>query len=202
MENKPTYKISASLINSYYYYLENKNKLGQYESFLEILSGKFTGNFWTERGNQYEAEVFEGKHGKVSELVKPLAKQIWGNTLFKFPEFNIRLAGKVDVIDQTNNIIYDIKRVDKFSKDKYASSVQHLLYFYLFPKVTDFYYIVTYGLGDRIEDTEIIHQQRPLDEELHKEVLTHIINFINAMAEDNKFWQIYATYQQYKQKGR
>lgn len=196
--NKPIYKITPSLINSYKYYKENPSKKS-FDSFKQSLSNNFKGNKWTKRGTIYESEVFAGKHGKVSELVKDDVKQKLFSGMMDFGEFIVRLSGKSDAMNKAKKRIIDIKRVDVFSKTKYDYSFQHILYFFLNPDIEEFYYVLTYGEGDTIEGTKVIPKKRPNEEELKKMVVTEIEDFFKFLKE-NDLWDTYTEKQKYNKR--
>lgn len=197
MSDKPTYKISASLLNNYFYYLNNpSNKT--FESLVKRLKNVFETNFFMERGNRFEDEVFKGEHGSMSELVKDLPKQVWASKIVERDEYNIRIAGIMDVIDEDKKIIYDIKRVSKFTKDKYDNSTQHLIYFYLRPEMNDFYYLAAVGRKD-IESKEVAHYKKPKDKDIEKTVL-HIIDNFYTFLKENNLWETYTSNQQTNKK--
>ena len=187
MDQKPTYKVSATIVNSYLYYKQFPSDQSK-QSFEDTLNKVFKSNKWTERGNRFEQEVFEGKHGKLSQLVSKLPKQQWGNKTLEFPEFKIFLSGKLDVFDPTKKRIYDIKRTDVFKEATYNNSVQHLFYLYLFPDVTNFYYLVAEGPDDTITDIHIVDKPRPEAlEDTVKKVITDFIDFLK----ENNYWETF-----------
>lgn len=188
MQSKATYKLSASIISNIDYY--KKFPTGEnLDSIIDSLKDIFKPNEFFERGLKYEEEVFEGKHGKVSELVKDLPKQKWESKIVDCGDFNIRIAGKVDVIDTERKRIYDIKRTTNFNAGNYINSIQHIYYFYLFPEIEDFYYLVAYG-KDKVEGHDIVHIKRPTTEELNKKVKESIIEFVRFLKDEN-LWEIY-----------
>lgn len=189
---KPIYKISPSLLNSYIYYLSNPTE-ENYKSFENTINGIFKTNFFIERGLRFEDEVFEGKHGKLSDLVKDLPKQVWANKVIRRENYDIKISGKLDVLDKENKRIYDIKRVQKFTQDKYDTSTQHLLYFYLLPEVNEFYYLVAEGNDNNLKHQVALYK-RPDDKVLEETVLHIIDNFYNFLKQKN-LWEAYTTKQ-------
>lgn len=190
--------MSVSPINKWKYFLETR-KDGTIEELRDYINGVFVTNPYFERGLKYEEEVYAGKHGKVSELVKDMEKQQWHSRIIEFEDFNIRLAGQSDAIDRENLRLIDIKRVDWFKKTKYDYSFQHTLYLYLNPDIKDFYYVVVAGKNNKITGEHIIHKKRPSDEELEKEVMDTITGFI-AFLKENDLWELYKEKQQYQYK--
>lgn len=187
-----TYKITASLINSYLYYKNGNKTEEDYNSFLNTLKNIYTENKWTKRGTLFEKEVYKNKHGKLSQLIVPLDKQVWCEKVITFSGMQIRIAGKLDALDKKNKIIYDIKRVDKFNEKKYSdeATVQHLFYFFLNPDITDFYYLVVSGKYNNIDGQYIVHKKRLDEPELQKSVFNIIGEFYNFL-KDNDLFELY-----------
>lgn len=190
------YKISASLLNSWIYYEANQSEK-TYNDFLKSLKGEFKTNRWIKRGNKFESEVSEGKHGKLSELVKDLPKQVWCNKTIELDGLSIKISGKLDVIDESKKRIYDVKRVNEFSEDKYDYSAQHILYFYLNPGIEDFYYLVASGVTNENIEFNVIHKKRPENvENLVFSIIRKFFNFLKA----NNLWTVYTEFQKVKGK--
>lgn len=186
MSRKPTYKLSASLINSYLYYLEQPNDY-TYISMVKTVIGAFETNKWLERGQAFEEEVFEGKHGRISDIVKDLKREVWGNRIIETKDFNLRLSAKLDAIDYDNKRIFDIKRVDTYRKENYSinRTAQHTFYFFMFPEVEEFYYLVAEGPGDVITNQHVVKIKRPSQEVLDERMRTYISSFLNFLKENN-----------------
>lgn len=190
------YKISASLLNSWIYYEANQSEK-TYDDFLKSLKGEFKTNRWINRGNKFESEVSEGKHGKLSELVKDLPKQVWCNKIIELDGLRIKISGKLDAIDESKKRIYDVKRVNEFSEDKYDYSAQHILYFYLNPDIEDFYYLVASGVTNENIEFNVIHKKRPENvENLVFSIIRKFFNFLKA----NNLWTVYTEFQKAKGK--
>ena len=191
MEKKKTYKITASLLNSWLYHMGSQSKSSM-KSLVDSLENKFKGNKWTRRGTIFEQEVVEGKHGKLSEIIKPLKKQVWCEKILETKDFKLRIAGKLDALDENKKVIYDIKRVDRYFEGKYDEdkTVQHLFYFYLNPEVKDFYYLIVEGEGNEIVKQHLVHKTRPEEKELEAMVLEKIVDFINFL-KVNDLWEVY-----------
>lgn len=180
MSNKKRYKLNASLINKYLYYKNNP-----YDNVLEQLKDSLN-NIWVDNeytilGKKFEQEVYNGKHGKLSSLIIPLEKQVWGNRTLNVGNVSIRFAGRLDALDRDKNVIYDIKRVGEFNERKYTDeqTVQHLIYFYLFPEVTDFYYLVT----DRDLKTHVVHINNTIYANVEQKLTEVVIDFLNFLNE-------------------
>lgn len=171
------------------------------EKSLESLKNNIIGKFVTteaiEQGFKYEEEVFAGKHGKISKLVKDLEKQKWGSKIIDCGDFYIRLSGKVDVIDTERKIIYDIKHTSNYNPKHYLDSIQHYYYFYLFPEIEDFYYLVAQAKNK--EDVKVLHVKRPPEQELQEKVKESITTIIEGLKE----FDLLETFKKYKlYKGR
>jgi hypothetical protein len=173
-------KISASLLNSWIYYKNNPTDKA-YESFLTTLKGEFKGNYWTRRGNKFEEEVFQGEHGKLSQLVESLPKQVWSNRNITVDGINIKISGKVDAIDYDKKSIYDIKRMNEYYKGKLDDSMQHPIYFFLNKDITNFYYLIVVGKGSEDTKLHIEHYKRPEEKELKKIILNTIREFFEFL---------------------
>jgi len=201
-KKKPTYKLSPSLVNSYLYYKQNPTQKNL-QSVINYLEGKFESNKYFERGLAYEDEVFEGKHGKMSTLVKDLPRDTWKNLLIEMEDFNIYLSGKRDAVDDSRKIIYDIKRVNKAGPDSYNDdiTVQHLYYFMLDEDKEMFYYLLAVSptMTNNPQDItfKVIPKTRPNKEELKKLVDNSINEFIEFLKEKN-LWQLYTSTQKTK----
>lgn len=191
MENR-TYRLSATLVNSWLYYLKNKTPQ-QFEKFKDDLQNKFVPNKWTRRGVKFEQEVNEGKHGMLSKLIMPLEKQTKLRKLIHAAGLDIEIVGKPDAIDSARQRIYDIKRVDVFSADKYDDNVQHLFYFFLHDQIQEFYYLVVDGEGDKINKQNVIMFTRPNDVDLQVLVEQYATGFINFLIEND----LLETYKQF-----
>lgn len=195
---KVKYKMSPSLLNSWIYYLENPSK-ATLESFEERLNNIYKQTPWMDRGLKFEEEVFEGKHGTLSTLVSPLQKQRWANKVINFEDFDVLISGKLDVYDKVKKRIYDIKRVNDFSANKYDTSTQHILYFYLMPEAKEFYYLL--GVGPDMDNDPskltypIIRKTRP--DNLDDIVLKYVNDFI-AFLNEQGLWEIYTKNQKAK----
>lgn len=201
MNRKPIYKVSATLVNSWLYYLKypSDEKL---EEFKNLIRGIFVENEFILRGRNYEQEVFEGKQGDISKLVEGTLIQKWGKPAyisFVNEGFSVRVAGKADSVDNITSRIYDIKRTNRYHKNNFSdnSTCQHYFYFKLFPNIKDFYYVVAEGKGDSVEHVHIEHKKRPPEEELNKKVLDYIKGVLTFVKEIG-MWEEFKKYQSYK----
>jgi hypothetical protein len=191
---KPTYKVSASLVNAYIYLRDNPSER-VFNEFKDRLQNIYPDNNFLQRGLDFEEEVFDGKHGKLSELVKDLDKQVFAGKTLDFNDFMVRISGKLDVIDKTKKRIYDIKRVSKVSNTKYDTSVQHLFYFYIMPEMEDFYYLVV--AGDDVLKEKVLYYKRPAEKDLEELVVSAIEEFFSFLKKEN-LWETYTQNNQYK----
>ena len=196
---KPTYKISASLLNSYIYYKSNPSKKN-FDGFVKRLNGVFETNYFLERGIKFEEEVFAGLHGELSDLVKDLPKQVWVNKTIELKDYNIKISGQIDVLDEERKRIYDIKRISKFTEDKYDTSAQHLIYFYLRPDVQNFYYLAAVDSNESEDGyiNKVAYYKRPEDRQIEQKLFGLIKEFYDFLKENN-LWQTYTENQKAKQ---
>lgn len=191
---KPTYKVSASLVNSYIYLRDNPSEKG-FNEFRDRLQNIYPDNKFLQRGLDFEEEVFDGKHGKLSELVKDLDKQVFAGKTIELDDVLVRISGKLDVVDWDKKRIYDIKRVSKVSNTKYDTSVQHLFYFYIMPGMEDFYYLVV--AGNDVLKEKVLYYKRPPEKELEEKVFYIIEEFFDFLKYEN-LWELYTQNNKYK----
>lgn len=201
MNKKPIYKVSATLVNSWLYYLRypTDEKL---EEFKELIRGNFVENEYVLKGRLFEQSVFDGKEGKLSEVVKDTLIQQWGKPLYiSFPseDFSIRLSGKADSVDNLKNRIYDIKRTGKYNYNNFSdsSTCQHSFYFKIFPNIKDFYYLIAEGRGEEVDRVIVEHKQRPSEEDLNRKVMDYITGVLTFVKEIG-MWEEFKTHQRYK----
>lgn len=182
MSKKPAFKMSVSLLNKYLYYLSSPYD-NNFKQLVEALDDVYEDNYWTLRGKKFEEEVFEGKHGLLSQLVMPLEKQVWAKKIMDMGNFEIVFNGKIDVLDKDNSIIYDIKRVDNFSENKYDDSAtcQHRIYQWFFDNKMDFYYLVTDGVGEKINKNHVVYKERVSDEMLERSIKWLVLDFLDFL---------------------
>jgi hypothetical protein len=190
--DKPAYKISASLLNNFAFY-QKFPSAETFKSVKENLVSVYRDTPATLEGKRFEQEVFEGKKGRLSDLFTGLELQKWYNTTIDFGDFNVRISGKMDGVRKDESSIFDLKRVKKYYKGKYKTSVQHLLYFYINPKAETFYYIAV----TPDEEVHIEHYKRPDNEKLNKQVLD-IINDYFRFLKENGLWETYTENQKSK----
>lgn len=134
-------------------------------------------------GNQFEKDCYDGKTC-FSEIIKDGEFQMKGRKLVTIDGIKFLLYGRLDVLK--GDKIYDIKRVIKYKKPKYAWSVQHDFYMDLFPNAKEFYYLIWDGTNRHIERYE--HDE----ERVKKEISCFIkwlenTEFINDY---NQLWEL------------
>lgn len=200
MNKKPIYKISATIVNSWLFYLGNPTDKNL-DSFKDLIRGKFTENEFVVRGREYEQSVFDGKEGNVSKLVEGTLIQKWGPSSyiqFSNEGFSIRLSGKADSVDTVKSRIYDIKRTNRYDPNYYtdSSTCQHHFYFKLFSTIQDFYYVIAEG-KEEVEAIHIEHKKRPSEEDLNKKVMDYLKGVITFIKEIG-MWEEFKKYQEYK----
>jgi hypothetical protein len=154
------YKCSASLINCYI----NAKKWGV-DNFVEMLEGDWTFNQIFEDGIQFENKIrqilqpdwlntynavkSENMDKTSPECFDNYSKQLPKNGEWQRPvHLDLEVDGKIwvingymDLIDDENKIIYDLKTTKKHVENKYIKSVQHLIYQLANPGY-DFTYII------------------------------------------------------------
>lgn len=195
-DTRPTYKISSSLINAYLYHMGTHQEYS-YNGLVESIKGIYHENKWSKRGHKFEREVSSGQHPQISDLLDPLKKQVWADQKFlETKSFRLMISGKADAYDEENGIIYDTKRIDRYFDGKYSeqNTIQHLLYFYLFPEAKKFVYLIAYGEGDTVEGYTTLTIERPKEEELKKEIVETIVDFISYL----KYKGLWKTYQKHQ----
>jgi len=183
-------KISVSAINSWLYYLQSPKDSSRLAQIVTSVYGVFVSNKWTRRGQLFEKEVAEGKHGKLSEVVKGLPKSVWCSKYITVDGIDLKLSGKLDVINKDKKAIYDIKRKNSFNEEDFDDdhTTQHTIYFYLNPWATDFYYLVASGLEDTDIEIHIVNKKRPdSEEELENKVFDYIHRYFEFLKSKDLF---------------
>ena len=128
--DKPAYKVSASLINSYLNMRTSKypNSTKQFIDTLNRIPLK--PNYALKRGNAFEDAVTKYRSEPFYEIAVKCDTQV--SITKEIPmieeDFDIRLVGFMDFVTKDRKIIYDTKRVNKWSDEKYDMSVQHDFY--------------------------------------------------------------------------
>lgn len=122
--------------------IELKRKM-VYEDFIRTLKReKSEPNQYMLEGIRYEDECYKG-NTDISPIIKNGAFQIVGVKHKTINNIKFVLYGRLDVLK--GGIIYDIKRVVRYSPQKYINSYQHPFYLELFKKAKQFTYLVFDG---------------------------------------------------------
>jgi len=110
-----------------------------YDDFITTLNRiKTEPNEYMLRGIEFENECYKG-NTCVSPIIEGGAYQIVGVKDKTIDDMNFVLYGRLDVLK--GGIIYDIKRVSKYTPQKYINSYQHGFYFELFDEAYKFVYL-------------------------------------------------------------
>jgi hypothetical protein len=129
-EKRKTYKISASLINSYLNMraMRYPNSADQFIDTLKRIPLKDT--YALKRGNAFEKAVLKYTSEPFHDFIKECDSQVFVEKTIPLSEeeFDLKLVGFMDFASKDRKIIYDTKRVNKWSDEKYDSSVQHDFY--------------------------------------------------------------------------
>lgn len=182
------------MLNAYLYYKATVDKA--YESFLKSVKKEYEENKFMQRGIAYEESINLGNEGQLSELIMPLKKQGWLPNKFVNIDENYRLKfnAKYDALDEENGILYDIKRVDHFLPERYTdeNTVQHLLYFYLYPKAKTFYYLVAEGPDDNVKEVHVVEIKRPQEDVLEQKILEVVNNLFSFLVQEG-LWDTFVS---------
>lgn len=166
--NNESYLITPSLLNSWLYIeesgnsvkeaqsdtmsLEDKIRLKQEETkkdFIKTLNReKFEPNKYMLAGIEFEKECYEGKNC-VSPIIEGGCFQAVGMKNIEVDGQNFLMYGRLDVLKA--GVIYDIKKVIRYSLPKYSWSCQHQFYMELFPKCKEFQYLIFDGKKLHVE---------------------------------------------------
>ena len=147
--------------------LEDKISVAQDKAFDDFIKAlyreKVEPNQYMLEGIKFEDETYKG-NTCFSEEVKNGAFQIVGKKQVEVDGMKFLMYGRLDVLK--GGVIYDIKRVWKYSLPKYKNSYQHGFYFDLFGSAKKFTYLIWDGnkphretyFRDEVERTEeVIH---------------------------------------------
>lgn len=151
------YLLTATLLNSFswFFKLYSQKKVNEFKNTLRKLP--FPKNEYMKAGIKFETDVMNYCHGKylqddddydwcvkeAGEIVKDGTWQVKGYCNIKVGDIEFLLYGIADVLK--GPYIYDIKFVQKYKYGKYQNSVQHKIYFILFPAMTEFIYLISDG---------------------------------------------------------
>lgn len=181
--HKPRYIVTPSLLNSWGYMWEcekyvretetdkvcledkiDEERKKAKESFLNALNKIYVDNEYMKLGREFEEECYQGKTC-ISPIIENGCYQIAGVKKVEIDGIDFIMYGKLDVLK--GGVVYDIKRVQKYSLQKYLNSYQHGFYLDLFPRAYKFEYLVydgnklfheTYYRGQYIETTRVISE--------------------------------------------
>lgn len=163
--------------------LEDKQADAQkkaYDEFLNTLNRiKLPPNEYMKRGIEFEDKCYKGET-IISPIIEGGSYQIVGTKTINVCGLNILLYGKLDVLK--GGVIYDIKRVIRYSPQKYQKSYQHGFYFELFPDAKKFTYLV-------YDDMDKLHQETYYRDEC-TDIQTIVRMFLKWL-QDNDLMEIY-----------
>ena len=157
-----TYLITPSLLNSWAYIWESANSVKESENdtisledkkseaqekamqdFLKTLNRiPSEPNEYMLAGIEFEKECYEGKTC-ISPIIQGGCYQIVGKKNVTIDGMNFLMYGRLDVLK--GGTIYDIKRIWKYSLQKYKWSTQHGFYLDLFSRANKFEYLAYDG---------------------------------------------------------
>ena len=183
INNQKPLLITATLLNSWKYLFNNQageeSQETLYNDFLKVLKREPTETTPAMAlGNEFEKECYEGKVEGISEIIKGGAFQLSASKIETIGNYNFLLYGRIDVLK--NGIIYDIKRVGKYSDvQKYYTSVQHVMYLKLIPQAKEFKYLIS--------DGECIYTETYDRNDIIEPIETTIINFVNWLKRNDLF---------------
>lgn len=146
-----------------------------YQDFLKVLNREqMPTTDAMQRGIDFENECYTNPNNVVYPVIKGGCFQLVGKKKVSIniddEEFNFLMYGRLDVLK--GGVIYDIKRVSKYSPPKYSKSYQHKFYLDLFDKAYKFQYLVY--------DGNILHYETYYPEQClsTKEVIKEFIRFL------------------------
>ena len=180
-------KITATLLNSWAYIFncpeEYSNK--SRDDFIAYLNREpFEPNFYMKRGIAFEEKCVNGEVPFISEIIKDGAFQVYAEKEMRVGEYNVKVLGYLDVLKEGE--ILDIKRVNKYERQKYFNSYQHHIYLELVPEAHVFRYLVASGYKDEHLELNIESYRR--DEMLD---LEEVISMFFRWLKENDLFDIY-----------
>lgn len=184
--NKPTYSLSASLLNKLRFFrnqkTDDKREVAM-EGIVKSITKVDDSTPHTIRGHRFEDEVFAGEHSVLNPYLENTKHQAWFSKILDFGDFEIRLSGRFDAVTLDNKHIYDIKRTGYLYPPAYGDkgSIQHDLYLFLCDRAEDFTYLVVAGDDRRLEYHTITHQRKP---ELESYIREEILDFLNFLYDE------------------
>ena len=165
--------------------LEDKQSLARekaFEEFLNVLNRiPSEPNEYMQRGIDFEEQCYQG-NTIISPIIENGAYQIVGKKILEVDGLKILLYGRLDVLK--GSIIYDIKRVIRYSPQKYLKSYQHPTYLELFDNAKQFTYLV-------YDDSEKLHKETYYRDEVVN-IKNVISQFLHWLVE-NELFEVYAS---------
>lgn len=182
--NRPTYKITATLLNSWLYYLSSSQDI---EEFVKVLKKEpiEDNQGYLLRGEEFEKEVYNKQVKEINNIIedtrcyqtrkeKDLEIKI-DNQIIK-----IRVVGIADFIYK--NCVFDIKRVSEYHLAHYLNdTTQHYIYCMLF-NAKHFKYLIY----DNNEDLHIESYDESVDTSTNK-TISIISQFIQFLKRTNLY---------------
>jgi hypothetical protein len=190
------YLITASLLNSYQYYIQDefKSPADSRADFLKTLSReRFKPNQAMQKGIDFEDSVSGRVEGTpapeghpIYEIGKIVSGGLWQQTCKKdlqVGDQEFLLYGRMDVIKR--DTIYDIKFTSNYELGKFMNSSQHRIYLYCLglPK---FQYLISDGKEYWIED---YHNHEGIEDELKG----MISDFMSYLENDKEAKEMFLT---------
>lgn len=133
-------------------------------------------NKYMQMGIDFEDECCQGRQPEISPIIEGGSYQIVGKKNVTIGGYNFLLYGRLDVLK--GGVIYDIKRVMKYTPQKYLKSCQHGFYFKLFDRAYEFTYL--------IYDGNKLHTETYYRDEVES-IDKLILDFIDWLKENNLF---------------
>jgi hypothetical protein len=186
-KKKPLLKVTATLLNSWGYIFHGPPDYADQslEDFLKYLHREITEpNFYMKRGIRFEQKCVNGEVPVISDIIKGGAFQTYVEKDIVVKGYDVRLLGYLDVLKE--GIIYDIKRVNQYTRPKYFNSYQHHIYLECVPEAKEFHYLVAAGQKD---DNVTLNIETYRQDE--KQDLDLVIRQFFAWLEDNMLFDVY-----------
>lgn len=187
--SKPSFKVTATLLNSwnYIYQVEDDKYQDAYDSFLKTLQRiKEPPNFFMLRGLEFEKDCYNGLVPDISRVIRDGAYQVYVEKQISLDPYNVTLVGVLDVLKE--GVIYDIKRVNQYDLQKYYTSYQHHIYFELVGEAQKFVYLIAAGTSDNLDYLTFYQEEYTKQEKI--DVVKAISQFYQFLR-DNNLWEIY-----------
>ena len=194
-KKRETYKVSASLINSYLN-MKSKKYQDSTEQFLNILKRiPLPDSYALKRGNAFEIAVTKYRNEPFYETVKNCDKQvpIKKDIPMADEDFDLKLVGFIDFASKDRKFIYDTKRVNSWNDEKYDYSVQHDFYLWAVPESERFFYLVGSGPKWVSDEYYEVEYAKSPNKELEQRCLDIIKEFLDYLKK-NDLLEIYKTH--------